>query len=31
VEAANLFDGNYCFDYSGPWAPHSFVDVDLQM
>jgi len=31
VEAANPFDGNYCFDYNGPWAPHSFVDVNLQM
>jgi hypothetical protein len=31
VEAANPFDGHYCFDYSGPWAPHSFVDVNLQM
>jgi hypothetical protein len=31
VEAANLFDGNYCFDYNGPWAPHSFVGVDFQM
>lgn len=31
IEAANLFDANYCFDYNGPWAPHNFVDVDLQM
>jgi hypothetical protein len=31
VEAANLFDGNYCFDYHGPLAPHSFVEVNLQM
>jgi hypothetical protein len=31
LEAANCFDGNYCFDYNGPWAPHNFVNVDLQM
>jgi len=31
VDAANPFDGHYCFDYNGPWAPHSFVDVDLKM
>ena len=31
MEAANLFDANYCFDYNGPWAPHNFVDVNLQM
>jgi hypothetical protein len=30
VEAASHFDGNYCFDYNGPWPPHSFVDVNLQ-
>jgi hypothetical protein len=31
VKAAALFDANYCFDYNGPWAPHNFVDVNLQM
>ncbi|RJQ64285.1 MAG: gas vesicle protein GvpFL [Desulfobacteraceae bacterium] len=31
LEAANLFDNNYAFDYNGPWAPHNFVAIDLQM
>jgi hypothetical protein len=30
-EAAKLFDNNFTFDYNGPWAPHNFVDLDLQM
>lgn len=30
-EAANLFDNNYAFDYSGPWAPHNFVEIDLRL
>jgi len=29
--AAQLFDNNYAFDYSGPWAPHNFVDMALDM
>ena len=29
-EAARLFDDSYSFDYNGPWAPHSFVEVDLK-
>jgi hypothetical protein len=29
-EAAKLFDNNYTFDYNGPWAPHNFVELDLQ-
>jgi hypothetical protein len=28
--AAKLFDNNFSFDYSGPWAPHNFVDLDLE-
>jgi hypothetical protein len=28
--AANLFDNNFSFDYSGPWAPHNFVEIDLE-
>jgi hypothetical protein len=28
--AANFFDNNFTFDYSGPWAPHNFVDLDLE-
>ena len=30
-DAANLFDNNFAFDYNGPWAPHNFVDMDLQL
>jgi hypothetical protein len=29
-QAANLFDGNYSFDYSGPWAPYTFVELELE-
>lgn len=29
-EAAQHFDNNFAFDYSGPWAPHSFVEVDIR-
>ncbi len=29
-EAAQRFDNNYAFDYNGPWAPHSFVELDLE-
>jgi hypothetical protein len=28
--AAKLFDNNFSFDYSGPWAPHNFVELDLE-
>lgn len=28
-EAAKVFDNNFAFDYSGPWAPHNFVELDL--
>jgi hypothetical protein len=30
LEAANLFDNNFAFDYNGPWAPHSFVNINLK-
>ncbi|MBI4795027.1 MAG: GvpL/GvpF family gas vesicle protein [Deltaproteobacteria bacterium] len=30
-EAAKLFDNNFTFDYNGPWAPHNFVELDLQL
>jgi len=30
-EAAKLFDNNFAFDYSGPWAPHNFVDIDFKI
>jgi hypothetical protein len=28
--AAQQFDNNFAFDYNGPWAPHNFVEIDLQ-
>ena len=31
LEAANLFDNNFSFDYNGPWAPHNFVDMELKL
>jgi gas vesicle protein GvpL/GvpF len=29
--AARLFDNNFIFDFNGPWAPHNFVELDLQL
>jgi hypothetical protein len=29
--AARLFDDNYSFDFAGPWAPHNFVTLDLDL
>jgi hypothetical protein len=29
--AAKLFDNNFAFDYSGPWAPHNFVELELDL
>ena len=31
LEAANLFDNNFAFDYNGPWTPHNFVEIDLEL
>jgi hypothetical protein len=28
---ARHFDNHYCFKYTGPWAPHNFADVDLDL
>jgi hypothetical protein len=28
---ARHFDNHYCFRYTGPWAPHNFADVDLDL
>ncbi len=28
-EASKLFDNIYLFDYTGPWAPHNFITLDL--
>jgi len=30
-EVAKLFPGEYTFDFSGPWAPFNFVELDLQL
>ena len=30
-KTANNFDNNFSFDYSGPWAPHNFVEVTLKL
>ncbi|MGD0383730.1 MAG: GvpL/GvpF family gas vesicle protein [Thermoguttaceae bacterium] len=27
--AAHAFDNNYCFQYSGPWAPYNFAEIEL--
>jgi hypothetical protein len=29
--AARLFDNSFAFDYSGPWAPHNFVELELDL
>jgi hypothetical protein len=29
LQAAHLFDNNFAFDLNGPWAPHNFVEMDL--
>lgn len=29
-EAAQQFDNHFAFDYNGPWAPHNFVEIDLE-
>jgi len=28
---ARHFDNHYCFKYTGPWAPHNFADVNLEL
>jgi len=30
-EVARLFDTHYAFDYSGPWPPYNFVEMDLRL
>lgn len=30
-EAAKLFDDNFAVDYHGPWAPHHFVELNLNI
>jgi hypothetical protein len=29
--AAGLFDNHFAFEYNGPWAPHNFVDIRLEL
>jgi hypothetical protein len=29
-QAASHFDNCFAFDYSGPWAPHSFAEMDIK-
>jgi len=30
-QAAQGFDNHYCFEYSGPWAPYNFAEIDLEL
>ncbi len=30
-EVAKQYDNNFALDYNGPWAPHNFVDVKLDL
>jgi hypothetical protein len=30
-EAASHFDNSFAFDFSGPWAPHSFAELDIKL
>lgn len=29
-DAAAHFDDNFTFDFNGPWAPHNFVDLEIE-
>jgi hypothetical protein len=29
--AAQQFDNHYAFDFNGPWPPHNFVEINLEM
>jgi hypothetical protein len=31
LKAAQLFNDDFVFDYNGPWAPHNFVELDLEL
>jgi hypothetical protein len=31
IEAARRFDNHYAFDFNGPWLPHNFVVVNLEL
>lgn len=30
-QTARQFDNSFAFDYNGPWAPHNFVEMNLQL
>jgi hypothetical protein len=30
-EVAKQFDNNFALDYNGPWTPHNFVSIDLEL
>ncbi len=30
-DAAANFDDNFAFDFNGPWAPHNFVELEINM
>ncbi|MGB6064507.1 MAG: GvpL/GvpF family gas vesicle protein [Desulfomonilaceae bacterium] len=30
-EAAGHFDDNFAFDFNGPWAPHNFVELEIDV
>jgi len=31
LDAAGHFDDNFAFDYNGPWAPHHFVEIEVEV
>ncbi|MGC8643678.1 MAG: GvpL/GvpF family gas vesicle protein, partial [Isosphaeraceae bacterium] len=31
LEVARRFDNNFAFDINGPWPPHNFVEIRLQL
>ncbi|AFM27563.1 GvpL/GvpF family gas vesicle protein [Desulfomonile tiedjei] len=31
LEAASHFDDSFAFDFNGPWAPHNFVDLEIDV
>jgi hypothetical protein len=30
LEAARLFNDDYAFDYTGPWPPYNFVEIEIE-
>jgi hypothetical protein len=31
VESARSFNNDYAFDFNGPWPPHNFVEIELNL